>query len=74
MSFYFARTLSIGFDEALRRTTELLKHEGFGIIIEIDVKDTFKKKIGVGFHSCRILGVNSFWSASLTVDSFRRQL
>jgi uncharacterized protein (DUF302 family) len=56
MSYYFAKTLPIGFDEAVRRTTDALKQEGFGIITEIDVKDTFKKKIDVDFRSYRILG------------------
>ena len=56
MSYYFAKTLAVGFDEAVRRTAEALKHEGFGIITEIDVKDTFKKKINVEFRSYRILG------------------
>ena len=56
MSYYFAKTLTADFDEAVRRTTEALKHEGFGIITEIDVKDIFKKKINVDFRSYRILG------------------
>jgi uncharacterized protein (DUF302 family) len=56
MTYYFAKTLALGFNEAVQRTTEVLKREGFGIITEIDVKDTFKKKIGVDFRSYRILG------------------
>ena len=56
MSYYFAKTLMIGFEDAVRRTTEALKQEGFGIITEIDVKDTFKKKINVDFRNYRILG------------------
>ena len=56
MSYYFAKTLSISFDDAVRLTTEALKREGFGIITEIDVKDTLKKKINVDFRSYRILG------------------
>jgi len=56
MSYYFAKTLTVGFDEAVLRTTEALKREGFGIITEIDVKDTLKKKINVDFRSYRILG------------------
>jgi len=56
MTYYFAKTLTAGFDEAIRRTTEALKREGFGIITEIDVKDTFKKKINVDFRRYRILG------------------
>jgi uncharacterized protein (DUF302 family) len=56
MSYYFAKTLELGFDEAVRRTIEGLKQEGFGLITEIDVKETFKKKINVDFRSYRILG------------------
>ena len=56
MSYYFSKTLTTSFDDAVRRTTEALKREGFGIITEIDVKDTFKKKINVDFRRYRILG------------------
>ena len=56
MTYYFSKTLSIGFDEAVRCTTEALKQEGFGIITEIDVKQTLKAKIGVDFRNYRILG------------------
>ncbi len=56
MPYYFAKTLQAGFDDAVQRTVEALKREGFGIITEIDVKDTFKKKIDVDFRNYRILG------------------
>lgn len=56
MSYYFSKTLPVGFDEAVRRTTEVLKQEGFGVITEIDVKQTLKAKIGVDFRNYRILG------------------
>lgn len=56
MSYYFSKTLPVGFDEAVRRATEVLKQEGFGIIMEIDVKQTLKAKIGVDFRNYRILG------------------
>ena len=56
MSYYFAKTLALGFDDAVRLTTEALKREGFGIITEIDVRDTLKKKINVDFRPYRILG------------------
>lgn len=56
MSYYFAKTLAVGFEEAVRRTVDALKQEGFGIITEIDVKDTLKKKINVDFRNYRILG------------------
>jgi len=56
MSYYFAKTLSCGFDEAVRRAVDGLKRAGFGIITEIDVKETFKKKLGTEFRDYRILG------------------
>ncbi len=56
MDYYFSKMLPLGFDDAIRRTTEALKQEGFGIITEIDVKETLKKKINVDFRSYRILG------------------
>ena len=56
MSYYFAKILKLGFEETVHRATEALKHEGFGIITEIDVADVLKKKINVDFRSYRILG------------------
>lgn len=56
MSYYFSKTLPLGFDDAVRRVIDALRREGFGIIAEIDVKDTFKKKINVDFRNYRILG------------------
>ena len=56
MSYYFAKTLPVGFDEAVRRTTDALKQQGFGVVSEIDIKQTLKAKIGVDFRNYRILG------------------
>ena len=56
MAYYLSKTLSMSFDAAVTRTVEALKHEGFGIITEIDIKQTLKTKIGVDFPSYRILG------------------
>jgi uncharacterized protein (DUF302 family) len=56
MSYYFAKTLTIGFDEALQRTRDGLRQEGFGVITEIDLKSTFKAKLGIEFRNYHILG------------------
>ena len=56
MSYYLAKTLPITFDEAVARTMDALKQEGFGVLTEIDVKETLHKKIGVDFPNYRILG------------------
>ncbi|MHA6644504.1 DUF302 domain-containing protein [Mesorhizobium sp. A623] len=56
MNYYFAKTLHCSFDEAVERVTTALKEAGFGIITEIDVKETFKKKLGIDFRNYRILG------------------
>lgn len=56
MSYHFSKTLKITFDEAVARVTEELKKEGFGILTDIDVKATLKKKLDVDFRNYRILG------------------
>jgi uncharacterized protein (DUF302 family) len=56
MTYYFSKTLATSFEDAVRRATGALKQEGFGIITEIDVKDTLKQKLGVDFRPYRILG------------------
>lgn len=56
MSYYLGRMLPVAFDEAVARTMDALKKEGFGVLTEIDIRETLKKKIGVDFPSYRILG------------------
>jgi len=48
--------LNTDFDTAIQRVTEELKVEGFGVLTEIDVKATLKKKIDVDFRPYKILG------------------
>ncbi len=55
--YYFDTILKdISFEDAIDLVTEGLEKEGFGIITEIDVKATFKKKIDVDFRPYMILG------------------
>ena len=56
MSYYFNKTVKCSFEEAIEKTTEELQKEGFGILTEIDVKATLKKKLDVNFRNYRILG------------------
>ncbi len=50
------KTLDIGFDDALARVPEALTAEGFGVLTEIDVQQTLKKKLDVDFRRYHILG------------------
>lgn len=56
MSYYYSKTVQGSFDEAVSKITTALKEEGFGILTEIDVKSTLKKKLDVDFRNYRILG------------------
>lgn len=56
MSYYYTKITDYGFDEAIEKVTEELQKEGFGVLTEIDVTATFKKKINVDFRPYRILG------------------
>jgi len=56
MSYYFSKTLDLSFDKAIIRVTDELKKEGFGVLTEIDVKATLKKKLDADFRNYRILG------------------
>jgi uncharacterized protein (DUF302 family) len=56
MAYYFSKTLNSSFEDAVATVTEELKKEGFGILTDIDVKATLKKKLDVDFKKYRILG------------------
>lgn len=56
MSYYFGKKIKGSFEEALEKVTASLKEEGFGILTEIDVKETLRKKLDVDFNKYKILG------------------
>ena len=56
MEYYVAKTVSGGFPAIVERVIESLKAEGFGVLTEIDVKATMKKKLDIDFRDYRILG------------------
>ena len=56
MSYNFSKIVNHDFDEAILKVTDELKKEGFGILTEIDVQATLKKKIDVDFRRYKILG------------------
>lgn len=56
MSYCFTTTLDIPFEDAIHKTIAILKKQGFGVLTEIDVKDTLKNKLDVEFRRYVILG------------------
>jgi uncharacterized protein (DUF302 family) len=52
----FRKTLKTSYEEAIEKVTSALKEEGFGILTQIDVKDTLKRKLNVDFRKYVILG------------------
>lgn len=56
MKYFYAKTIDRSFDEAIDAVTSLLKEQGFGVLTEIDVQQTLKKKLDVDFKKYRILG------------------
>ena len=55
-SYGFSKTVNLAFNDAIEKVTEELQKEGFGILTEIDVKETLKKKLDVDFKNYKILG------------------
>ena len=56
MPYYFSKHVDMSFDEAIQRATECLKEAGFGVLTEIDVKQTMKKKLDKDVRPYWILG------------------
>ncbi len=56
MEYGFSRTVDMPYEKAIERITEEMKKEGLGVLTEIDVKETLKKKLNVDFKKYKILG------------------
>ena len=56
MKYGFSKAVSLPYDQAIEKITGELKKEGFGVLTEIDVKETLKKKLNVDFKKYKILG------------------
>lgn len=56
MNSHCTKKIRKPFEEVVAKITENLQKQGFGIITSIDVRDTFKKKLGVNFRNYKILG------------------
>ncbi len=56
MSYYFSKTIQTTFEDAATRIIDELQKEGFGVLTEIDVSSTLKKKLNVDFRRYLILG------------------
>ena len=56
MKYYFNKTVNGTFEDVIDKVTQRLKEEGFGILTEIDITETLKKKLDVDFKKYRILG------------------
>jgi uncharacterized protein (DUF302 family) len=56
MAYYLAKKISLDFADTVEKVVEELQKEGFGVITQIDVRETLKKKLDVDFRPYLILG------------------
>jgi len=70
MQYYISKTIKdISFDQAIENTTALLKDEGFGVLTDIDMQATLKKKLNVDRKPYRILGACNPGFANKALDA-----
>ena len=68
------KVLRVGFEDALAQVPEALKAEGFGVLTEIDVADTLKRKLDVDFRRYRIVAVDPMQNPAAREDSRVRKV
>jgi len=68
---YYSRKLKLPFAEVVKRVTHNLQEQGFGIVTTIDMQDTFRNKLNVGFRNYKILGACNpkFAYKAITIES-----
>ncbi|HEY0745029.1 MAG TPA: DUF302 domain-containing protein [Chryseosolibacter sp.] len=71
MTHYYSRKLKIPFEEAVRKITQNLQQQGFGVITSIDLQDTLKQKLNVDFRKYKIIGAcnPTFAYKAVTLES-----
>ncbi len=69
INYGFTKELEIGFEEALKLTTEKLQEAGFGVLTTIDVKEKFKQKLGIDVKKYVILGACDPASAHKAIEA-----
>ena len=70
MDYYFNKSLKGNFEEVIVKVTEELEKEGFGVLTEINVTETLKKKLDVDFRNYRILGACNAPYAHKALEEF----
>ncbi len=56
MAYFNSKVVNYSFDEAENRIKDILQKEGFGVLTEINVKDTLKKMLDIDFRNYKIFG------------------
>ncbi len=56
MSYYISTTIDSGFDEAIRKTTDALMEEKFGVVSRVNLHEKFSEKLNINFRKYTILG------------------
>jgi len=56
MTYSYQKKVNLSYEQALEKTTQELQKEGFGVLTEIDVKATMKKKLNIDYNKYKILG------------------
>ncbi len=70
MEYHYTKKSRLPFDETITKVTEALQKEGFGVLTNIDIKATFKKKLDIDFRNYQILGAcnPNFAYQALTIE------